>query len=160
MIVAPFIRLRIHITFICIQLNSLNMPEVSAGVVFCDGNLLCMQRNYSKFNYISYKFEFPGGKVELGEDPQTALIREFKEELDANISTSNIHELGTFTHKYPDFSITLHVFIIFVNNFTFTRKEHIDQKWLKIDDLQSLDWAEADRKILPDLISYLKKSIN
>ena len=60
--------------------------EVVAAVIEHDGKILCMQRNKGKFDYVSYKFEFPGGKVEAGEERHTALERELREEMDMDIS--------------------------------------------------------------------------
>ena len=57
------------------------MIEVSAAIIYVQNNILCLQRGKSKYNYVSYKYEFPGGKLDKGEDPLKALKREIKEEL-------------------------------------------------------------------------------
>lgn len=79
--------------------------EVVAAVIEHDGKILCMQRNKGKFDYVSYKFEFPGGKVEAGEERHTALERELREEMDMDISIPEDAYLMTVEHTYPDFAI-------------------------------------------------------
>ena len=79
---------------------------VVAAIIRHGDKILCMQRNTSKYQYLSYKFEFPGGKVEAGESNETALLREIKEELDLEIIVEN--EFLTVEHEYPDFRLTMH----------------------------------------------------
>ena len=62
--------------------------EVVAAVIEYEDKILCMQRGKAKFEYTSYKFEFPGGKVEAGEENHIALSRELSEEMDLNVSIS------------------------------------------------------------------------
>ncbi|MBP6300238.1 MAG: NUDIX domain-containing protein, partial [Arenimonas sp.] len=59
--------------------------EVSAAIIINDGKILCVQRNVNKFDYISMKYEFPGGKLELGESKEVAVKREINEELNLDI---------------------------------------------------------------------------
>ena len=98
--------------------------EVVAAVIEYDGKILCMQRNEGKFDYVSYKFEFPGGKVEAGEENHTALERELREEMDMNVSISEDDYLMTVNHTYPDFAITMHAYLCKVDKPDFVRKEH------------------------------------
>ena len=78
--------------------------EVVAAVIEYDNKILCMQRGKAKFEYTSYKFEFPGGKVEAGEENHTALERELNEEMDMNVSIREEDYLLTIEHIYPDFA--------------------------------------------------------
>ncbi len=110
-----------------------------------------MQRGESRYNYISHKYEFPGGKKETGEDPKTTLIREFKEELDATITDQNTNYYTTIQHNYPDFSIIMDVFLVFDDEFSFSLSEHINYKWVDPNRLQELDWADADKQIIERL---------
>ena len=107
-----------------------------------------MQRNKAKFDYVSYKFEFPGGKVEAGEENHTALERELNEEMDMNVSIREEDYLLTVEHTYPDFAITMHTYLCKVDKPDFVMKEHIDFKWLPVSELDTLDWAEADKPIV------------
>lgn len=125
--------------------------EVVAGVIFWKDSVLCVQRPKNKYHYISEKFEFPGGKIEADETKEEALHRELLEEL--NISTKIKSYFVTVVHEYPDFELTMHSFICEVDSKELTLQEHIDQKWLKINELNTLDWAAADIPIVYKLIS-------
>ena len=122
--------------------------EVVAAVIEYEDKILCMQRGKAKFEYTSYKFEFPGGKVEAGEEKHIALVRELSEEMDLNVTISENDYLLTVDHTYPDFAITMHAYLCKVNTPDFVMKEHVDFKWLSVCELDSLDWAEADKPIV------------
>jgi len=125
--------------------------EVVAGIIYCKNQILCVQRPKNKLNYISEKFEFPGGKIEEGETQKEALHREILEEL--NISTKIKSLFMTVVHEYPDFELTMHTFICEVEKKELTLVEHIDQKWLTTEELKTLDWAAADIPIVNKLMS-------
>ncbi|MBK9722836.1 MAG: (deoxy)nucleoside triphosphate pyrophosphohydrolase [Saprospiraceae bacterium] len=125
--------------------------EVVAGVIFWENLVLCVQRPKNKLQYISEKFEFPGGKIEEGETNEEALHRELLEEL--NLSTKIKSFFLTVVHEYPDFELTMHSFICEVDSKELTLHEHVDQKWLRIKELTALDWAAADIPIVDKLVS-------
>lgn len=125
--------------------------EVVAAVIEHDNKILCMQRNKAKYDYVSYKFEFPGGKVETGEERHTALERELREEMDMDIKISEQDYLMTVEHTYPDFAITMHAYLCKLDNPQFVMKEHIAAKWLAPSELNTLDWADADKPIVQRL---------
>ncbi len=125
--------------------------EVVAGVIFWEDMVLCVQRPKNKLHYISEKFEFPGGKIEVCETKEEALHRELLEEL--NLSTKIKSFFLTVVHEYPDFELTMHSFLCEVESKELTLHEHIDQKWLTLDELSSLDWAAADIPIVNKLVS-------
>lgn len=124
--------------------------NVVAAVIIKDGKYLCMQRNASKYDYISYKYEFPGGKVEENEDEISALKREIKEELEADINI--IEKIVTVNHTYNDFSLSMHCYLCNTKTDNIILKEHINYKWLEKAELHTLDWAAADIPVL----EYLK----
>ncbi|MEN9639060.1 MAG: hypothetical protein RLZZ262_928 [Bacteroidota bacterium] len=124
--------------------------EVVAGVIFWKDLVLCVQRPKNKFHYVSEKFEFPGGKIEVGETQEKALNRELLEEL--NIVTMIKSFFLTVVHEYPDFELTMHSYKCEVDSNELTLNEHIDYKWLKIEELTTLDWAAADIPIVEKLI--------
>ena len=124
--------------------------EVVAGIIIKEGKILATQRNKSKYDYISYKYEFPGGKVEIGETFEKAITREIEEELGVKIKVNNF--FMTVTHNYPDFSLIMHSFICEIIEGEIELKEHIASKWLEKTELKDLDWAAADIPIVEKLI--------
>ena len=82
------------------------MIEVVAAVIELEGKLLAFQRGPAKYEYVSNKFEFPGGKVEEGEDHKLALARELQEELELDAEIKG--HVTTVVHQYPDFLIKMH----------------------------------------------------
>ena len=125
--------------------------EVVAAIIIYEGRILCMQRNKGKYDYISYKYEFPGGKIEEGETQMAALERELREEMALNVHIEKQDFFMTVEHTYPDFAITMHSYICKVETPEFIRKEHVDHKWLKVEELMTLDWAPADIPIVEKL---------
>ncbi len=128
---------------------------VTAAILRCRNEILCMQRNQSKFDYVSHKFEFPGGKAEAGESFEQCLSRELLEEMELSIIVVPEQFYMTVEHTYPDFSITMHSYLIDVDSKIFTRKEHVDHKWLKPEELLTLDWAPADQPIVKKIVKDL-----
>lgn len=120
--------------------------NVVAAVIEVDGKVLCMQRGETRYSYTSHLWEFPGGKIELGETPQQALHRELIEEMNLDVE---VHELlATVTHDYPDFTITLAAYRCTATDTDFIMREHAASRWLPWDQLPSLPWCEADRRLV------------
>ena len=125
--------------------------EVVAAIIYFKNKVFCVQRPKNSLSYISYKFEFPGGKIEKGETKKEALKRELIEEL--NFIPTNIDELFlTVVHEYPDFELTMHSFKCYSETKDIKLNEHISSQWLAIKDIDKLDWAEADIPIVNKLI--------
>lgn len=124
--------------------------EVVAAIIRNQDQILCVQRPEHKYNYISKKFEFPGGKVELDESSEEALRREIQEELSLDIEVNE--RLLTVNHEYPDFSIKMHGYLCECEDRELILNEHIDHKWLDASKLSDLDWAAADIPIVEKLI--------
>ena len=124
---------------------------VSAAIIVENKKILCVQRNKGKYDYISYKYEFPGGKLEEGENEEDALKREISEELNLEIDVAEKFLL--VTHEYLDFNLTMHSYLCKANTEKLVLKEHIDAKWLNKDELFELDWAAADLPIVSKLIN-------
>lgn len=125
---------------------------VTAAIIQNEQEILCMQRNRSQYDYVSYKYEFPGGKVEPGESLENGLIRELHEEMDIHVDIRPDDFFMTVEHQYPDFTITMHSFLVAVDTRFFTRKEHVNHIWLKKTELLTLDWAPADLPIVKKLM--------
>lgn len=124
--------------------------EVVAAIIKCDNTILCAQRGKNKLEYISNKYEFPGGKIELGETKKEALKRELIEELNIKPIIGDL--FLSVIHQYPDFELTMHSFICEVDTKELTLTEHISHKWLTKEELHILDWAEADLPIVEKLM--------
>ncbi len=120
---------------------------VVAGILIKDNKILCTQRKDK--GELALKWEFPGGKVEDGETNQHALYRELKEELEIDSVIGDY--LMTVEHEYSTFQLKMHCY--YVDSFTgdFVLNEHADMKWLDKEELDSLDWAEADIPIIEKL---------
>ena len=125
--------------------------HVVAAIIEHRGKILCMQRGLSKHAYTSYKYEFPGGKIEPGETRPEALMRELREEMDFAIDITEDDFFGEVHHVYPDFEITLSCYLCHSDTDAFIRREHIAHVWLEPKDLVSLDWADADYPIVEKL---------
>ena len=82
---------------------------VSAAIIVENKKILCVQRNKGKYDYISYKYEFPGGKLEVGENEEDALKREISEELNLEIDVAE--NFLVVTHEYLDFNLTMHSYL-------------------------------------------------
>ena len=127
---------------------------VVAGVIINDKKILCDQRSKNNLNYISKKFEFPGGKIEKFETDEQCLKREILEELSLEIEINDFYML--VNHIYPDFELNMKVYLCSCTSRNVILKEHISCKWLSLKNIPDLDWAEADlpivRKLLVDKI--------
>jgi 8-oxo-dGTP diphosphatase len=124
--------------------------EVVAAIIIHNNKILCVQRSENKLDYISKKWEFPGGKIESGESKQETIKREISEELEMNITVQE--EYITVNHQYPDFHLTMHSFICSCNKPSLNLTEHIDYKWLDKNELNQLEWAAADIPIMMKLM--------
>lgn len=125
--------------------------HVAAAVIVNEDKILCVQRNENKFDYISKKWEFPGGKVEENERIEDTIVREIEEELNLSIKVTDFWI--QVNHQYPDFKIIMDTFICEIIGGKLKLNEHIDFKWLSVNNLSELDWAEADIPIVQKLIS-------
>ena len=123
--------------------------EVVAAIVIHEGKVLCVQRGENKLDYISKKFEFPGGKLEANETLEQALARELTEELQMSVRVESL--FLTVNHSYPDFNLIMHSFICHANHRDLTLTEHLQALWLGVDELDMLDWAAADIPIVEQL---------
>lgn len=129
--------------------------QVSAAIIINNKKILCVQRGINKFEYISNKFEFPGGKVESSELPSDTAIREVYEELKMTISVER--EFLTVNHQYPDFEVKMYSFICSTLTKELELSEHISFQWLDKSELKFLDWAAADIPIVDRLIKELER---
>lgn len=126
--------------------------EVVAAIIIKDNKILCAQRSIDD-PYLSLKWEFPGGKIEKGESHQAALKREIKEELNLDIEVNNF--FLTVNHTYPNVQLIMHAYLCTMKDDEITLYEHQHYKWLDVNDLSILDWAEADITIVEELFKIV-----
>ena len=129
---------------------ALKKVEVVAAVIRDKDKIFATQRGYGEFKD---GWEFPGGKIEPGETPQQALVREIKEELDTEIEVQEL--IDTVEYDYPTFHLTMHCFWARIKEGNLILKEHEAAKWLTKDTLNTVDWLPADK----GLIIKLRKEI-
>ena len=120
--------------------------EVVAAIIKNEDKIFATQRGYGDFKGF---WEFPGGKMETGETPQQALIREIKEELDTEIEVGEL--IKTVEYDYPQFHLTMHCFICTVLTGDLVLKEHEAAVWLTKDTLGSVEWLPADEVLIERL---------
>lgn len=129
----------------------MKIVKVVAAVITHENKILCAQKGDHKYEYLSKKYEFPGGKVEENETSEQALIREIFEEL--NIDVQIVKHLITVNHSYPDFNIELQTYLCNSNSITkLTLAEHKSIEWLAATELMQLNWAAADIPIVNYLL--------
>ena len=101
--------------------------------------IFATQRGYGDFKG---GWEFPGGKIEDGETPEEALVREIKEELDTEIVVGEL--IDTIEYDYPTFHLSMDCFWAEIVSGDLVLKEHEAAKWLRMEELDSVDWLPAD----------------
>lgn len=122
---------------------TLKKIEVVAAVIRDKDKIFATQRGYGEFKD---GWEFPGGKMEPGETPQQALVREIKEELDTEIEVQEL--IDTVEYDYPTFHLTMHCFWARIKEGNLILKEHEAAKWLTKDTLNTVDWLPADEGLV------------
>ena len=124
--------------------------KVAAAIIKEGNKIFATQRGYGSFKGW---WEFPGGKIEPGESPSEALIREIREELDTEVSVDR--HLTTVEYDYPDFHLTLYCYFCTVKDGTLTLLEHSAARWLDRSQLDEVMWLPADKPV----IEMLKQEI-
>ena len=124
--------------------------KVVAAIIIHENKIFATQRGYGEFKD---GWEFPGGKIEPGETPQEALVREIKEELDIEIEVKDF--LETVEYDYPAFHLSMDCFFCVIKSGELVLKEHEAAKWLTVETLDSVDWLPADQGLIEGIREYL-----
>lgn len=117
----------------------MKIVRVVAAIIVEDGKIFATQRGYGNFKG---GWEFPGGKIESGETPQEALVREIKEELETDIKVRDL--IDTIEYDYPTFHLSMDCFWAEIVSGDLVLKEHEAAKWLTKKELDSVEWLPAD----------------
>lgn len=127
--------------------------NVVAAIIIKDNKIFATQRGYGEFKD---GWEFPGGKVEQGEAPENAIVREIKEELDTVIEVKEYFD--TVEYDYPNFHLSMKCYICAVVSGKLDLLEHEAAKLLDKDSLDSVAWLPADLGLVDKLKDYLSKN--
>ena len=120
--------------------------EVVAAILHRDGAYFATQRGYGEFEGM---WEFPGGKIEHGESSEDALKREIQEELGVDIVIEDL--ICTTEYDYPSFHLTMHCYLCRVEAGEIELREHKSARWLRPEELGSVEWLPADKDIISRL---------
>ena len=121
--------------------------RVVAAVIFHGGELYATQRGYGPWRDF---WEFPGGKIEPGETPEAALVREIREELDIGITVMD--HLCDVEYDYPEFHLSMQCFRCRIEEGEPKLLEHEAARWLGREEVREVRWLPADLEILPAII--------
>ena len=125
------------------------------AAVICDSmkekkRIFATARGYGEFKG---QWEFPGGKIEEGETPQQALIREIEEELETEIKVGEL--IDTIEYDYPSFHLSMYCFWCEVISGELKLLEAEDAKWLTKETINDVQWLPADITLIEKVYSEL-----
>lgn len=134
------------------------MSRSIACIDFRDGKVFIAKRQ--NVGDMGGRWEFPGGKIEDGEDFNQAIVREMKEEFGVEVKTGKQITESTFEHKGKKCYLTVFE-VTFPHDGiekTFTLTEHTEYKWENIENIQNLLFVDSDLKVLPEIMKFYSKS--
>ena len=128
--------------------------EVAAAVIVDSfeniTEVFATERGYGEFKG---QWEFPGGKIEVGETPQQALIREIQEELTVKVKVGKL--IDTIEYDYPKFHLNMKCFLCVIVYGDIILKEAEDSKWLNKDELYGVNWLPADITLIDKIADFM-----
>ncbi len=124
--------------------------NVVAAVIMKEGKVFATQRGYGEFKD---GWEFPGGKVEVGESPEEALRREIREELEVEVNVGDL--IDTIEYDYPAFHLSMKCYACTIAGGSPHLLEHEAARWLSADQLDSVAWLPADITLIPKIAGLL-----
>lgn len=120
--------------------------RVAAAIIIKDDSFFATQRGYGAWKDW---WEFPGGKIEAGETPEEALVREIREELDTEVSVDRF--FMSVEYDYPEFHMSMDCFICSIISGELTLLEHESAKWLPLGDPLQVRWLPSDIEVVERL---------
>lgn len=126
---------------------------VACALVDADRRVLIAQRPEGK--QLAGLWEFPGGKVEVGETPEAALLRELKEELGIETKSACLAPLTFASHTYEDFHLMMPLYVCRKWQGVVQNLEHADLKWVRPQKLRDFDMPPADLPLIAPLCDLL-----
>ena len=126
--------------------------RVVAAIIVENGRVFATQRGYGDFKD---GWEFPGGKIEAGESPEQALVREIREELDTEIRVERL--LVTVEWDDPTVHLSMDCFICKIESGDLHLREHEAARWLDLEHLNDVDWLPADLQLIPEIAKCLEE---
>ena len=135
-----------------VYLTSMKTIQVVAALIVHDHRIFATQRGYGDWKGW---WEFPGGKVEAGEAPEDALVREIREELDTEICVERY--VTTIEWDYPAFHLSMRCYLCSVVSGSLTLLEHEAAAWLDREHLHSVKWLPADETIIDEIEGLIAK---
>ena len=145
----PGLEIRLHqrrVLIIRELIQTMQTIKVVAAIITHNHQIFATQRGYGEFKD---GWEFPGGKIEEGETPQEALIREIREELDTEIEVGEL--VDTVEYDYPTFHLSMDCFFCTIKSGDLVLKEHEAARWLTKETLDSVEWLPADKGLIEKL---------
>ncbi len=126
------------------------VTPVTCAIIIDKGKVLAALRSRQMSQ--SWKWEFPGGKIDEGETAEACICREVNEELSIHIKINQ--QLTPVIHSYPERTIKLIPFICSIESGELNAVEHEKVCWFSPDELPALNWAEADRPIMTEFLKH------
>jgi len=124
--------------------------KVVAAVIRNENEIFACKRSYGEFKG---GWEFPGGKVEVGESLEAALKREIKEELEIEISVNEF--IKTVEYDYPDFHLSMDCYFCNITSGDIILNDHSDFKWVNKQNIDELNWLAADIELVKTIKSKI-----
>ncbi len=126
---------------------------VAVALINRQGEVLLAQRPEGKM--LAGKYEFPGGKMEAGESPEAALVRELREELGIEVSADDLEPFTFLSHPYPEFHLLMPVYLCTRWEGEPQALEHTALAWVTPERMQTLPMIEADAELVERLKTLL-----
>lgn len=128
----------------------MKIVRVAAAVIINKDKVFATQRGYGEYKD---GWEFPGGKIEPGETPEEAIVREIREELEAEIEPVKL--IDTVEYDYPGFHLSMDCFLCRLKSENIVLKEHEAARWLDKSSLYEVEWLPADLGLIEKIKTLL-----